>query len=39
MGAQVADVLSLRPGPYRIAGVPYPERTETRHTIVSGATG
>ena len=27
------------PGPYRIAGVPYPERTETQHTIVSGTTG
>ena len=25
--------------PYRIAGVPYPERTETQHTIVSGTTG
>ncbi len=28
-----------RPGPYSIAGVPYPERTETQHTIVSGTTG
>ena len=26
-------------GPYRIAGVPYPDRTETQHTIVSGTTG
>ena len=25
--------------PYRIAGVPYPDRTETQHTIVSGTTG
>ena len=25
--------------PYRIAGVPYPERAETWHTIVSGTTG
>ena len=25
--------------PYAIAGVPYPERAETRHTIVSGTTG
>ena len=25
--------------PYSIAGVPYPERTETQHTIVSGTTG
>ncbi len=25
--------------PYRIAGVPYPVRTETQHTIVSGTTG
>ena len=24
---------------YRVAGVPYPERTETQHTIVSGTTG
>ena len=28
-----------RPRPYSIAGVPYPERTETQHTIVSGTTG
>ncbi|MCY4547219.1 MAG: type IV secretion system DNA-binding domain-containing protein, partial [Defluviicoccus sp.] len=26
-------------GPYRIAGIPYPERAETQHTIVSGTTG
>ena len=37
-------VLSLMPGgarlrPYSIAGIPYPERTETQHTIVSGTTG
>ena len=25
--------------PYRVAGVPYPERAETKHTIVSGTTG
>ena len=25
--------------PYRIAGVAYPDRTETQHTIVSGTTG
>ena len=25
--------------PHRIAGVPYPKRTETRHTIISGTTG
>ncbi len=25
--------------PYTIAGIPYPERTETQHTIVSGTTG
>ncbi len=30
---------SARPPPYRIAGVPYPERAETQHTIVSGTTG
>ncbi len=33
------DFVSLAPPPYRIAGVPYPERAETRHTIVSGTTG
>ena len=37
-------VLDRMPGgkrmrPYRIAGIPYPERTETQHTIVSGTTG
>ena len=39
--APVREALSLsaRPPPYRIAGVPYPERTETQHTIVSGTTG
>ena len=32
---RVADFLSLSPGtPYCIAGVPYPERAETQHTIV-----
>ena len=37
---RVADFLSLSPGtPYCIAGVPYPERAETQHTIVSGTTG
>ena len=25
--------------PYSIAGIPYPERTETQHTVVSGTTG
>ena len=25
--------------PYSLAGIPYPERTETQHTIVSGTTG
>ena len=29
----------LPSGSYRIAGVPYPKRTETQHTIVSGTTG
>ena len=35
------DRISLfaKPPPYRIAGVPYPERAETQHTIVSGTTG
>ena len=36
----LAGIISLSPQhPYRIAGVPYPERAETRHTIVSGTTG
>ena len=30
---------SSRPPPYRIAGVQYPERAVTQHTIVSGTTG
>ena len=30
---------SARLRPYAIAGIPYPERTETQHTIVSGTTG
>ena len=37
-------VLDRAPGgrrlrPHSIAGIPYPERTETQHTIVSGTTG
>ena len=37
-------ILALLPGaasmePYSIAGIPYPTRTETQHTIVSGTTG
>ena len=31
--------LSARLSSYRIAGIPYPERAETQHTIVSGTTG
>ena len=39
-----ARLLEALPGgrrlrPYSIAGIPYPERTETQHTIVSGTTG
>ena len=39
-----ARLLTRLPGgerlrPYAIAGIPYPERTETQHTIVSGTTG
>ena len=30
---------SARLTPYRIAGIPWPERAETQHTIVSGTTG
>ena len=37
--SRVWGVVSGQPRPYRIAGVPYPERTETQHTIVSGTTG
>ena len=39
--ARVLDALPVpgRGRPYRIAGVPYPARTETQHTIVSGTTG
>ena len=36
---RVRDALTASAPPYRIAGVPYPERAETRHTIVSGTTG
>ena len=37
-------ILTRMPGgrrlrPYAVAGIPYPERTETQHTIVSGTTG
>ena len=39
-----ARLLARLPGgkrlrPYSIAGIPWPERTETQHTIVSGTTG
>ena len=37
--ARLRQALLGHPGPYRIAGVPFPERTETQHTIVSGTTG
>ncbi len=33
------DLVSAAPPPCRIAGIPWPERAETRHTIVSGTTG
>ena len=36
---RVRDAALKRPAPYRIAGVPFPDRAETRHTIVSGTTG
>ena len=36
---RVARKLIGGQAPYRIAGVPYPDRTETQHTIVSGTTG
>ena len=34
--ARALEVISGAPAPYRIAGVPYNERTETQHTIISG---
>ena len=37
MLARLPGAARLRP--YSIAGIPYPERTETQHTIVSGTTG
>ena len=36
---RLRDALFARPSPYTIAGVPFPDRAETRHTIVSGTTG
>ena len=41
LGRRAMDRISpfAKPPPYRIAGVPYPERAETQHTIVSGTTG
>ena len=36
---RVRDAALKRPAPYRVAGVPFPHRAETRHTIVSGTTG
>ncbi len=36
---RVYDAALKRPAPYTIAGVPFPHRAETRHTIVSGTTG
>ena len=39
LAGRVARGLAGAQAPYRIAGVPYPDRTETQHTIVSGTTG
>ena len=39
LSGRVLRKLAGVPAPYRIAGVPYPDRTETQHTIVSGTTG
>ncbi|MDD9997117.1 MAG: type IV secretion system DNA-binding domain-containing protein [Rhodospirillaceae bacterium] len=36
---RVRRLKTRKPAPYRVAGVPYPERTETQHTFVSGTTG
>ncbi len=38
-GARALQRMGLSADPYTIAGVPYPERAETQHTIVSGTTG
>ena len=37
--SRVTRWLAGAPGPYRVAGVPYPERAETQHTFVAGTTG
>ncbi len=37
--ARLRDAVFRSPAPYAIAGVPFPKRAETRHTIVSGTTG
>ena len=41
LSARVAEALSpaVRRASCRIAGIPWPERAETQHTIVSGTTG
>ena len=41
LSARVVEALpgSGRLRAYRVAGIPYPARTETQHTIVSGTTG
>ncbi len=36
---RLRDAALKRPAPYTIADVPFPDRAETRHTIVSGTTG
>ena len=36
---RVVRRLASGQAPFRIAGVPYPDRAETQHTIVSGTTG
>ena len=36
---RLRDAVLARPSPCTIAGVPFPDRAETRHTIVSGTTG
>ena len=38
-GMRALQRMGLAAEPYTIAGVPYPERAETQHTIVSGTTG
>ena len=39
LAGRVARRIAGAQPPYRVAGVPYPDRAETQHTLVSGTTG